>query len=104
VPQNKFDDCGHATRIGSPGIRFGDCGRRAFSAGFAEQPTAAGQKATTKGPVVFAAASMKTALDAVAAAWTAETGKTPPIVYTSSAVLAKQIEQAHPPIFSSPLI
>ena len=64
--------------------------------GFAEQPTAAGQKATTKGPVVFAAASMKTALDAVAAAWTAETGKSPPIVYTSSAVLAKQIEQGAP--------
>ena len=39
---------------------------------------------------------MKTALDAVAAAWTAETGKTPPIVYASSAVLAKQIEQGAP--------
>jgi molybdate transport system substrate-binding protein len=49
-----------------------------------------------KGPVVFAAASMKTALDAVAAAWTAETGKTPPLVYGSSAVLAKQIEQGAP--------
>ena len=39
---------------------------------------------------------MKTALDAVATAWTAETGKTPPIVYASSAVLAKQIEQGAP--------
>jgi molybdate transport system substrate-binding protein len=62
--------------------------------GFAQQPAA--PKATAKGPVVFAAASMKTALDAVAAAWTAETGKTPPIVYASSAVLAKQIEQGAP--------
>ncbi len=64
--------------------------------GFAEQPAAAVQNATTKGPVVFAAASMKTALDAVAAAWTAETGKIPPIVYASSAVIAKQIEQGAP--------
>ena len=39
---------------------------------------------------------MKTALDAVATAWTAETGKTPAIVYASSAVLAKQIEQGAP--------
>jgi len=44
---------------------------------------------------------MKTALDAVAAAWTADTGKSPSIVYASSAVLAKQIEQPRPPIFSS---
>jgi molybdate transport system substrate-binding protein len=63
--------------------------------GFAEQPALA-PAATTKGPVVFAAASMKTALDAAAAAWTAETGKAPPIVYASSAVLAKQIEQGAP--------
>jgi molybdate transport system substrate-binding protein len=63
--------------------------------GFAEQPALA-PAVTTKGPVVFAAASMKTALDAAAAAWTAETGKTPPIVYASSAVLAKQIEQGAP--------
>jgi len=62
--------------------------------GFAQQPAA--PKATSKGPVVFAAASMKTALDAVAAAWTADTGKSPSIVYASSAVLAKQIEQAAP--------
>ena len=47
-------------------------------------------------PVVFAAASMKTALDAVAAAWKANSGKTVSIVYASSAVLAKQIEQGAP--------
>jgi molybdate transport system substrate-binding protein len=64
--------------------------------GFAEQQQPALTPTATKGPVVFAAASMKTALDAVAAAWTAETGKTPSIVYASSAVLAKQIEQGAP--------
>jgi molybdate transport system substrate-binding protein len=47
-------------------------------------------------PVVFAAASMKTALDAIAASWTAQTGATPSLVYGSSAVLAKQIEQGAP--------
>jgi molybdate transport system substrate-binding protein len=47
-------------------------------------------------PVVFAAASMKTALDAVAAAWKADTGKTVSIAYASSAALAKQIEQGAP--------
>jgi molybdate transport system substrate-binding protein len=47
-------------------------------------------------PVVFAAASMKTALDAAAAAWKADTGKTVSIAYASSATLAKQIEQGAP--------
>jgi len=62
--------------------------------GFAKPAT---PKATTKGPVVFAAASMKTALDAVAAAWTAETGRAaPPIVYGSSGALAKQIDYGAP--------
>ncbi len=65
--------------------------------GLAEDPSAAAAvKAKGKGPTVFAAASMKTALDAIAAAWTAQTGKTPPIVYASSAVIAKQIEQGAP--------
>jgi molybdate transport system substrate-binding protein len=52
--------------------------------------------APTAGPTIFAAASMKTALDAIAAAWTVQTGKSPSIVYGSSAVLAKQIEQDAP--------
>lgn len=43
--------------------------------------------------VVFAAASLKTALDAVAAAWKTHNGKTASIVYASSGVLAKQIER-----------
>ncbi|MGH6838506.1 MAG: molybdate ABC transporter substrate-binding protein [Methylocella sp.] len=47
-------------------------------------------------PIVFAAASMKTALDAVAAAWKADTGKTVSIAYASSATLAKQIEHGAP--------
>ncbi len=47
-------------------------------------------------PVVFAAASMETALDAAAAAWKADTGKTVSIAYASSATLAKQIEQGAP--------
>ncbi len=46
--------------------------------------------------VVFAAASMKTALDAIAAKWQAESGKKSVISYASSAVLAKQIEQGGP--------
>ncbi|MGP0061612.1 MAG: molybdate ABC transporter substrate-binding protein [Beijerinckiaceae bacterium] len=53
-------------------------------------------KADQKGPVIFAAASMKTALDAIAAAWTQQTRKPPAISYASSAVLAKQIEQGAP--------
>jgi molybdate transport system substrate-binding protein len=47
-------------------------------------------------PIVFAAASMKTALDAVAEAWKADTGKTVKITYASSATLAKQIAQGAP--------
>ena len=46
--------------------------------------------------VVFAAASMKDALDSINAQWQAETGKNAVISYASSAVLAKQIEQAAP--------
>jgi molybdate transport system substrate-binding protein len=53
-------------------------------------------RASEKGPVVFAAASLKTALDEIAAAFAAETGKTTSIVYASSAILAKQIEQGAP--------
>jgi molybdate transport system substrate-binding protein len=55
-----------------------------------------GADAASAAPVVFAAASMKTALDAAAAAWKADTGKTVSIAYASSAALAKQIEQGAP--------
>lgn len=46
--------------------------------------------------VVFAAASLKNALDDVATAYKAETGKTVKINYAGSNVLAKQIEAAAP--------
>jgi molybdate transport system substrate-binding protein len=45
---------------------------------------------------VFAAASLKTALDAVSAAWTAETQKKATISYAATSALAKQIEQGAP--------
>jgi len=63
----------------------------------AESPApAAAPAATADGPVVFAAASLKTALDAIAADWKAQGGKAPVLSYGSSGVLAKQIEQAAP--------
>jgi len=45
---------------------------------------------------VFAAASLKTALDAVSAAWTAETQRKVTLSYAASSALAKQIEQGAP--------
>ena len=45
---------------------------------------------------VFAAASLKNALDDVAAAYKEETGKTVVISYAASSALAKQIEEAAP--------
>ncbi|WP_349371744.1 molybdate ABC transporter substrate-binding protein [Salinarimonas sp.] len=46
--------------------------------------------------VVFAAASLKNALDAAAAAFSDETGETIAISYAGSAALARQIEQGAP--------
>jgi molybdate transport system substrate-binding protein len=54
------------------------------------------EPAPQPGPVVFAAASMKTALDAIASDFAKKTGAAPKISYGSSAVLAKQIEQGAP--------
>jgi molybdate transport system substrate-binding protein len=63
----------------------------------AEAPApAVAPAATGDGPVIFAAASLKTALDAIAAAWKAQGGQAPAISYGSSGVLAKQVEQAAP--------
>lgn len=45
---------------------------------------------------VFAAASLKNALDDVSAAWTAEVGKEATISYAGSSALAKQIEEGAP--------
>jgi molybdate transport system substrate-binding protein len=63
---------------------------------FPENVFGEGAPDTAAAPVVFAAASMKTALDAAAAAWKADTGKSVSITYASSATLGKQIEQGAP--------
>lgn len=59
--------------------------------GPAARPARAGEPV-----VVFAAASLKNALDAASAAWTKETGKTARISYAGSNALAKQIEAGAP--------
>jgi molybdate transport system substrate-binding protein len=46
--------------------------------------------------VVFAAASLKNALDDIAGQWAKETGKQPKISYAASSALAKQIEGGAP--------
>lgn len=58
---------------------------------------AAGRPAcAAQGPTVFAAASMKTALDAIADAWKAQTGEPVVVSYGSSGTLAKQIAAGAP--------
>lgn len=49
--------------------------------------------AAEKGPTVFAAASLKNALDAVAADWKKTSGTEPVISYAATSALAKQIER-----------
>ena len=49
--------------------------------------------AADKGPTVFAAASLKNALDAVAANWRDKTGQEAVISYAATSALAKHIEQ-----------
>ena len=59
-------------------------------------PTTAA-RAQAGGLVVFAAASLKNALDEIASGWAKETGKPMPrISYAASSALAKQIEQGAP--------
>lgn len=54
-------------------------------------------RAQTGGLVIFAAASLKNALDEIAADWAKDTGKpAPKISYAASSALAKQIEQGAP--------
>jgi molybdate transport system substrate-binding protein len=55
-----------------------------------------------EGVLVFAAASLKTALDEIAEDWRAQTGKDVTISYAGSSSLARQIEQGLPPTSSSP--
>jgi molybdate transport system substrate-binding protein len=49
-----------------------------------------------EGVLVFAAASLKTALDEIAEDWRAQTGKEVTISYAGSSSLARQIEQGAP--------
>jgi len=65
-----------------------------LAAGVAVLPLRA--NAEDKGPVVFAAASLKDALDAVNDAWQKQGGKKASISYAASSALAKQIEQDAP--------
>jgi molybdate transport system substrate-binding protein len=50
----------------------------------------------SSGPLVFAAASLKTALDAIAADWQKESGKRAVLSYAASSALARQIESGAP--------
>ena len=59
---------------------------------FAVVPASLAQEKVT----VFAAASLKNALDEVNAAWTASAGKDATISYAASSALAKQIEEGAP--------
>ncbi|MCW5773904.1 MAG: molybdate ABC transporter substrate-binding protein [Rhodospirillaceae bacterium] len=52
--------------------------------------------AQERGPLVFAAASLKNALDDIAAAWQRESGKRPAVSYAGSSALAKQIAAGAP--------
>nr|WP_024889277.1 molybdate ABC transporter substrate-binding protein [Luteimonas huabeiensis] len=69
------------------------CGPRAADAGAAAQ--AAGD-ASAQPLTVFAAASLKEAMDAAAAAYEAEAGQPVQVSYAASSALARQIEQGAP--------
>ncbi|TAL78618.1 MAG: molybdate ABC transporter substrate-binding protein [Beijerinckiaceae bacterium] len=68
----------------------------AFMSGLISLPEQSAAQQAKPGPVIFAAASMRTALDAISADFTKKTGYAPKISYGSSGVLAKQINQAAP--------
>lgn len=67
----------------------------AVAALMAANPTAAA-RAQTQDVVVFAAASLKTALDDISARWRADGNRAPRVSYAASSALAKQIEQGAP--------
>ena len=71
-------------------------GSRALALAASLVLAAPGARAEAQGPTVFAAASMKTALDAIATAWRTKTGRAVVISYGSSGTLAKQIEAGAP--------
>jgi molybdate transport system substrate-binding protein len=63
----------------------------------APAPLSFAQSSGASGPViVFAAASLKNAMDDIAAAWQKETGNAAKISYAASSTLAKQIEEDAP--------
>ncbi len=62
-----------------------------MAASFAAVPAHAAEKVT-----VFAAASMKNALDAINAEWAKDSGNEATVSYAASSALAKQIEQGAP--------
>jgi len=70
-------------------------GRLGLAAAIAFSPIGA-SAAWAEDVVVFAAASLKNALDEVAGAWNADSGKTAVISYAASSALAKQIEEGAP--------
>ena len=68
-----------------------------LAAALAALPSVSGPPARAAEPVVvFAAASLKNALDDASALWTKDTGKTARISYAGSNALAKQIEAGAP--------
>lgn len=76
-------------------LRFAIAGILAMFA-LAEASPALAQKNETSGITIFAAASLKNALDTASAEFTKATGKKAVISYAASSALAKQIEQAAP--------
>lgn len=71
--------------------------RLALSLSLVAAPLAAAHAQDAKAPVVvFAAASLKNALDSIAAKWTKETGIEVKTSYAASSALAKQIESGAP--------
>ncbi len=76
--------------------RTGSLALAAAVLAFAALPMARATAAQAGGPVVFAAASLKNALDDIAAAWAKSGRAAPKISYAASNALAKQIEQGAP--------
>lgn len=80
-----------------PAGQFMAITRRNWLAALACLPLAAGMPARAAEPVVvFAAASLKNALDDASTLWTKQTGKTARVSYAGSNALAKQIEAGAP--------
>ena len=70
--------------------------RRTFLAVSAAFSLARVAAAEARPVLVFAAASLKNALDKIAADWRSEAGKQATVSYAASSILAKQIENAAP--------